>query len=255
MSVPKSPLRRSTPPQDASLKPYGRREHCYFLSRGELRAIVGDETDHGYGVDQHSGVWFLASSADRRNIVAGGASILVFSHHRGTHPAIRRVENGVELTNVASRDNNYVSTRSVYRLAAPHYLDYELRARQELGSDSEAADRPMNWCCYMESPSVPGIHFLDGGRWRYHLDTVHGLASSILPKSDDRLVGAASTSTDGRWDGTRSFDASESGYQIRLSVLFRGHPGHDLRGDDRHASGFALLHVSIRRRGRYRPRE
>ena len=30
-------------------------EPCYFIS-GELRAIIGDDTDHGAGQDQHSGV-------------------------------------------------------------------------------------------------------------------------------------------------------------------------------------------------------
>ena len=34
-------------------------EPCYFISAGELRAIVGDDTDHGGGRDEHSGVWFL----------------------------------------------------------------------------------------------------------------------------------------------------------------------------------------------------
>ena len=37
-------------------------EHCYFISAGELRAIVGDDTDHGGGRDEHSGVWFLTSN-------------------------------------------------------------------------------------------------------------------------------------------------------------------------------------------------
>ena len=39
-------------------------EPCYFISAGELRAIIGDDTDHGAGQDQHSGVWFLTSTKD-----------------------------------------------------------------------------------------------------------------------------------------------------------------------------------------------
>ena len=39
-------------------------EPCYFISAGELRAIIGDDTDHGAGQDQHSGVWFLTSIKD-----------------------------------------------------------------------------------------------------------------------------------------------------------------------------------------------
>ena len=45
-------------------------EPCYFISAGELRAIIGDDTDHGAGQDQHSGVWFLTSIKDGHTAVS-----------------------------------------------------------------------------------------------------------------------------------------------------------------------------------------
>ena len=101
-------------------------EHCYFMSAGELRAIVGDDTDHGAGRDEHSGVWFLTSTKDRHTAVSQGNGILLFGHHRGTRPSVRRVNDvSVELFKEACEANNHVETRGTYRLVAPH--DIELR--------------------------------------------------------------------------------------------------------------------------------
>jgi hypothetical protein len=196
-------------------------EHAAFLIAGDLRSIVGDDTDHGYGRDQHSGLWYLASTHDRRNVVAGGASILAFSHHRGSHPTIRTLEDGaVELRKDAAPENDHVATRGVYRLVAPHYVDYEMTARQERPGERPASPFPMSWCCYMESPTIPGIHFLEEGRWRYHYDTVHGQAATVFAAGmpDERRHRVP----DGEepWDGRRPFNRSDSGYSYDHPFYF-----------------------------------
>ena len=53
-------------------------EPCYFISAGELRAIIGDDTDHGAGQDQHSGVWFLTSIKDGHTAVSRGKRGVAF---------------------------------------------------------------------------------------------------------------------------------------------------------------------------------
>ncbi len=197
-------------------------EPCYFISAGELRAIIGDDTDHGAGQDQHSGVWFLTSIKDGHTAVSQGNGVLLFGHHRGKRPAVRRVdETAVELFKEASEANNFVETRGVYRLVSPHYIDYEMTATAREGHRPQD-DYSFGWCCYVNSPLDGGIHFIEKGLWIYYYNPIHGQGAMIFPTDlpvDEREPWGRDAAT-AFLDGKRNFSHSDSGHTFDHPFYF-----------------------------------
>ncbi len=197
-------------------------EHCYFISAGELRAIVGDDTDHGAGQDQHSGVWFLTSVKDKHTAVSQGNGLLLFGHHRGTRPSVRRLDAvRVELFKEACEANNFVETRGTYRLLEPHYIDYEMTATARSGHRPQ--DRTsFGWCCYVNSPMEKGIHFIEKGLWTYYYNPVHGQGAMVFPTDLD-VAGREAWGQDvatAFLDGRRTFSYSDSGHTFDYPFYF-----------------------------------
>ena len=197
--------------------------HCYFLSAGELRAIIGDDTDHGAGSNQHSGIWYLTSTRHPHTAVAQGNAHLVLGQHRGTGPSVRQLEDGtVELFKAAGPENNFIETRGLYRLVAPWYIDYTLEATARNGHDAEMP-LEFSWCCYMNSPQHSGIHFLENGRWVYLYNPVHGQNAMVwptgLPREKREPWGRqpANVNLDGK---TRVFFQSDSGHTFDYPFYF-----------------------------------
>ena len=196
--------------------------HCYFLSAGTLRAIVGDDVDHGAGRTQYSGLWYLGSTATGGvTTVSKGYGNLLFGGHRGTSPEIRALTDDViELSKPADESNGFIETRATYQLAEPHYVDYRLTATARDGC--KAGPRYLSWCCYMNSPLDGGVHFLENGRWAYHFNPIHGNAAMLFPAGQPREErepwgrGAfAEISTD-----RRGFDQSDSGHTFDHPFYF-----------------------------------
>jgi hypothetical protein len=191
----------------------GMTEHCYFTSAGELRAIIGDDTDHGAGSDGHSGLWYLASTREGHSAVSRGYGVLLFGHHRGTGPAVERVdETTVVLSKEASEANNFVETKGIYRVKAPCYIDYEMTATARDGH-KQGDGNLFSWCCYVNSPAEKGIHFIQQGLWTYYYNPVHGQGAMVFPTDlamNDRepwgRQGAPEVA-----DGRRNFSQSDSG--------------------------------------------
>ncbi|MSS73974.1 MAG: hypothetical protein EXS64_21185 [Candidatus Latescibacteria bacterium] len=197
-------------------------EHCYFISAGELRAIVGDDTDHGAGQDQHSGIWFLTSVKEKHTAVSQGNGVLLFGGHRGTKPSIRRVDEvTVELFKEATDRNNFVETQGTYRLVAPYYIDYEMTATAKPGHRAQARTS-FSWCCYVNSPMDGGIHFIEKGIWTYYYSPVHGQGAMIFP-TDLPLEGREAWGREGvttLLDGKRGFHHSDSGHTFDHPFYF-----------------------------------
>ena len=188
-------------------------EHCYFTSAGELRAIIGDDTDHGAGSDGHSGVWYLTSTREGHSAVSRGYGALLFGHHRGTGPEVERVDDTtVVLSKGASEANGFVETRGTYRVKAPHYIDYEMTATAREGCRA-AGSQSFSWCCYVNSPAEKGIHFIQRGLWTYYYNPVHGQGAMVFPTdlsvAERELWGRQSASEVA--DGQRTFSNSDSG--------------------------------------------
>ena len=197
-------------------------EPCYFISAGELRAIVGDDTDHGGGRDEHSGMWFLTSVKDGHTAVSQGNGVLLFGHHRSTRPSVRRVDDtAVELSKEACEANDFVETRGTYRLTAPHYIDYEMTATAR--SAHRASDRTsFSWCCYVNSPAERGIHFIEKGLWTYYFNPVHGQGAMVFPTDLDpaeREPWGRNPAT-AYMDGKRNFSHSDSGHTFDHPFYF-----------------------------------
>ena len=197
-------------------------EPCYFISAGELRAIVGDDTDHGAGRNEHSGIWLLTSVKDGPTAVSSGNGVLLFGHHRGRRPSVRRVdETAVELFKEASEGNNFVETRGIYRLRAPHYIDYEMTATARAGHRPQDA-YSFSWCCYVNSPLERGIHFIEKGTWTYYYNPVHGQGAMVFPTDLplEKREPWGQRPTTAFLDGRRGFHHSDSGHTFDHPFYF-----------------------------------
>ena len=198
------------------------KSHCFFLSAGKLRAIFGDQTDHGAGKDMHSGIWYLVNIDTRVNLVAPGNSILLLGAHRGTCPEISCLDNGtIELFKPGTDDNNHLATRGTYALTEPHYVDYTLEVTAEKDF-TPSADSAQIWCCYMNTPRQGGIHFLENGLWRYYFNPVHGQGAMLWPTSlpRERREPWANPAIENVFDGTRWFYESDSGHTFDYPFYF-----------------------------------
>ena len=199
--------------------------HCHFLSVGKLRAIIGDQTDHGAGEEagsgKRSGIWYLVNTDVCANLVAPGASILVYSGHRGTNPSIRQLDDGaVELYKDGDESNNWLTTRGTYRVVEPCYIDYSLEVTAM--RDYPGAANLHNWCCYMNAPQERGIHFIENGSWQYHMDPLHGQRAMLWPSElplEQREQWGLSKGQAG-FDGTRNFSCSDSGHTFDYPFFF-----------------------------------
>lgn len=197
-------------------------EPCYFMSAGELRTIVGDDTDHGAGQNQHSGIWFLTSTKEGHSAVSRGNGVLLFGHHRGKRPEVKRVdETAVELFKPALPENNFVETRGIYRLREPHYIDYEMTATARAGHEKRDSNS-FSWCCYMNSPQEGGIHFIEKGLWTYYYNPMHGQGATMyptdLPVEEREPWGQESAVA--FLDGNRNFSHSDSGHTFDYPFYF-----------------------------------
>ena len=197
-------------------------EPCYFISAGELRAIVGDDTDHGAGWQEHSGIWFLTSAKDSHTAVSQGNGILILYHHRGTRPSIRRVDEAtVELHKEGTEQNNFVETRGIYRLREPHYVDYELTATARSGHRPQERTS-FGWCCYVNSPPRAGIHFIEQGLWTYYYNPIHGQGAMVFPTDLDveQREPWGQSAVSEILDGKRTFSHSDSGHTFDYPFYF-----------------------------------
>jgi hypothetical protein len=83
-----------------------------------------------------------------------------------------------------------VDVRATYRVCPPYTVDHRLAftdRRDARGSGCKF--REVSWCCYMNCPEDPRIHFLSGGEWFRYISPEHGVGSNIAPGyvPDDRL--------------------------------------------------------------------
>ena len=172
--------------------------HCELFQAGEIQAIVGDASRHGYtrsGVNgqQYCGVWSLTSKHRQFNAFGSSFAGLIPSDIRGKSPLFEVVD---ETTGALWRkaDEQYpVDVRATYQVRAPYYIDHSLTFTDRKDTrNPETADekgfvrkgctfREVSWCCYINSPEDLRIHFLSGGEWHRYISPKHGTGANIAP--------------------------------------------------------------------------
>lgn len=156
--------------------------HCVLLQAGEIQAIVGDAARNGVGGQKYCGLWSLTSQHRRFNAFGNSYAGLIPGEIRGKSPTL---ETANDSTCVLSRtaDPEYpVDVVAEYRLGAPYYIDHTLTFVDRQDVRRKDCDfREVSWCCYMNCPDDPRLHFLSGGEWHRYVSPSHGVASNIAP--------------------------------------------------------------------------
>ena len=174
--------------------------HCEMFQAGEIQAIIGDAsrdsyTRNGLMGTQYCGVWSLTSKHRQFNAFGNSFAGLLPSDVRGKSPTFEVLD---ETTGVLWRkaDQHYpVDVRATYQIRAPYYIDHSLTFTDREDTRNFATPnekekgfirkgcsfREVSWCCYMNSPEDPRIHFLSGGRWQRYISPKHGDAANIAP--------------------------------------------------------------------------
>ncbi len=144
--------------------------HSITMEVGDLKVIIGDDTDHGAGKAGYEGIWHLSHTARPENIYVDRYAGLIA--HRRPCSARAISDTAVEI----QADGQTTIER--YEVKAPHYVDYTciFKAGGERASWNDAS--------YMNAPEDPGIYLINtDGEWFRHYDLEHGSAASVLPAS------------------------------------------------------------------------
>lgn len=156
--------------------------HCQLIQDGEIQAVVGDASRNGCSGTQYCGLWSLTSKYRPFNAFGNSYAGLLPSEIRGKSPVLEQVN---KTTCVLSRkaDQEYpVDVAAVYKVVAPYYLDHSLSFCDKKDVRREGCNfREVAWCCYMNSPEDPRLHFLSDGKWFRYISPKHGVGSNIAP--------------------------------------------------------------------------
>lgn len=144
--------------------------HSVTIEVGDLKAIIGDDSDHGAGKTGYEGIWHLSHTLRPENIYVSKYAGLIA--HRQPCSVVR-----VDETTVEIRREGQSAVES-FRVVPPHYVDYTVTFTA--GGDRAA----WNTASYMDAPADPGIYLINtDGEWFRHYDPEHGSAASVLPAS------------------------------------------------------------------------
>lgn len=156
--------------------------HCAMIQTGDLQAIIGDAARDGVGGRQYCGVWSLTSKHWPFNAFGTSYAGLIPTDLRGREVRVEQPDETAVILTHAATSAYPCDAQAVYRLTPPHYLDHELRIRDQ--SDLRrpgCAFREVAWCSYLNCPDDPRLHFLSDGQWTGYLSPRHGIGSQIAP--------------------------------------------------------------------------
>lgn len=156
--------------------------HCELIQAGDLQGIVGDTDRNGVGGQQYCGLWSLTSKHRSFNAFGNSYAGLLPGEIRGRSPTLESVNPTTAALVRAADDARPVDVRAVYAFQAPHYVDHTLTFtdRRSLLTDAFPF-REVSWCCYMNCPDDPRLHFLSHGEWLRYISPTHGVGSNVAP--------------------------------------------------------------------------
>ena len=156
--------------------------HCQLIQAGEIQAVVGDASRDGMGGTQYCGLWSLTSNHRQFNAFGNSYAGLLPGELRGKSPALECVDASTCALMRKADDRRPVDVRATYRVVAPYYVDHVLTFcdRKDIRGRG-CGFREVSWCCYINCPEDPRIHFLSGGEWMRYISPEHGVGSNIAP--------------------------------------------------------------------------
>ena len=173
--------------------------HCELFQADEIQVIIGDDSRGGVTGPEYCGIWSLTSKHRPFNAFGNSFAGLIPSELRRKSPTFEVLDE----TSCALRreaDEAYpVDARATFQVRGPYYIDHTLTFtdREDVrvlsthqGHDRSRANfREVAWCCYMNCPDDPRLHFLSGDRWFRYISPRHGYGASIAPAyvPDDEL--------------------------------------------------------------------
>ncbi len=164
--------------------------HCQMLQAGEIQVIVGDASRDGSGGRQYCGLWSLTSKHRVFNAFGNSYAGLLPGEIRGQAPVLECVDDTTCALVRKADEHRPVDVRATYQVVEPYYVDHALTFcdRQDVRG-AGCMFREVSWCCYMNSPEDPRIHFLSNGEWFRYISPKHGVGSNIAPAyvPDDEL--------------------------------------------------------------------
>lgn len=156
--------------------------HCEMLQAGEIQAVVGDAARNGVGGPQYCGLWSLTSQHRVFNAFGNSYAGLIPGEIRGKAPVLEAVDEQCVRLRHAPSATRPVAAVAEYRVAAPYYVDHTLTICDEKDVRHPQCDfREVSWCCYMNCPADPRLHFRSGGTWVSYLSPKHGEAANLAP--------------------------------------------------------------------------
>lgn len=172
-----------------------------MISAGDLTAIIGDAERDGKGGEQYCGVWSLTSKHHVFNAFGNSYAGLLPGELRKKSPVLESFTDTQATLIHEPNDNRPVKAIATYSVSEPYYLDHTLTVTDlsDMRPDGWPY-REVSWCCYMNSPEDPRIHFRSQGEWFRHVPPVHGRESNIAPAYESNLETLPPQKNDnGRW--------------------------------------------------------
>jgi hypothetical protein len=158
--------------------------HCALLQSDDIQAVVGDSNRNGMGGQQYCGLWSLTSRHRPFNAFGNSYAGLLPGELRGPTrmPELLQVDDATCTLSRRANDAYPVDVQADYRLSAPCYIDHSLSLTDRKDVRRDSCDfREVSWCCYMNSPEDPRLHFRSRGEWFSYISPTHGVGSNIAP--------------------------------------------------------------------------
>lgn len=156
--------------------------HCELFQTEEIQVIVGDASRNGIGGQQYCGIWSLTSKKRQFNAFGNSYAGLIPGEIRGKSPVLKYI-NASTVTLSRKADKCYpVDVVAEYQIKAPYYIDHKITFQDKEDMRVKGCDfRDTSWCCYMNCPEDPRLHFLSNKKWCKFISPKHGVQSSIAP--------------------------------------------------------------------------
>jgi hypothetical protein len=144
--------------------------HTVTIEIGDLRVIIGDDSDHGAGKTGYEGIRHLSHVRRPENVYVPVYAGLIAHRQPCTVKPVG--DTAAEIRREGS------TAWELFEVKAPHYVDYTVRftAGGTVGH--------WNTASYMNAPEDPAIYLITTeGEWVRHYSPEHGTEASVAPAS------------------------------------------------------------------------
>lgn len=153
-----------------------------MIQADEIQAIIGNASRNGVGGQKYCGLWSLTSKHWAFNAFGNSYAGLIPGEIRGRTPVLNMVTDRTCVL-LRNADELYpVDVCAEYSVSDPFYIDHTLSFVDKKDMRRKGCDfREVSWCCYMNCPDDPRLHFISQGEWHQYISPSHGVASNIAP--------------------------------------------------------------------------